>query len=100
MRAGLRRVAAVSAAVTGLDVTTLAALRRLGLPVPAADALAVGAASVASWSLHRRVTFAHDPYVRWIGQPGAFAVIAAATGALDVVVTSAFRGRAVPGKAV
>src|SRR5680860_1473314 len=100
MRPGLHRMVAVTAAVTGLDLSTLATLRRAGLPVPVADAVAVGTASVASWSLHRRVTFADDPYVRWVGQPRAFAAIAAVTGAVDVAVTSAYRGRTVRGKAV
>ena len=92
-RRHLRRFARVSAAVTALDVATLlAASRSTGLPVAGADALAVAVASVASFTLHRRVTFGDDPFVRWVHRPGVFALTALGTGALDVGLTGLLAG--------
>jgi putative flippase GtrA len=90
VRRRFRRFAAVSVVVTAVDVVVLALLRNLGLPVVAADVVAVVAASLLSFLLHRSVSLADDPFVRWVGQPGTFAFTALLAGALDVAVTTAF----------
>ena len=85
----------MSAAVTTIDVTTLLAARALGGLAPRpADVVAVAVASAASFSLHRRVTFADDPYVRWVHRREVFAVTALGTGAIDVAVTGLLAGPA------
>ena len=89
MKQGLRRFVAVSIVVTLVDLGVLLAGRSLGLVVPLADAVAVVAASGVSWVLHRTITLADDPFVRWVRQPRAFVGAALLAGALDVVVTSA-----------
>ena len=88
MRHGLRRFVAVSAAVTIVDLGVLLAGRVLGLAVAPADAVAVVAASAVSWLLHRTVTLAEEPFVRWVRQPRAFVVTAVVVGAIDVAVTT------------
>lgn len=92
-RRQLRRLARVSAAATALDVGTLLAVGgRQGLDVVPADTVAVAVASASSFTLHRRVTFGDDPYVRWAHRPGVFAVTALAAGAVDVGITSLLAG--------
>jgi dolichyl-phosphate beta-glucosyltransferase len=88
VRSRFRRFAAVSTCITLLDVAVLVALRAAGLPVLVADLLAVVVASAASWLLHRGVSFADDPFVRWVRQPGAFVWAAIAAGAVDVAWTT------------
>ena len=85
----LRRLAAVGLVVTAVDVAALVALRLgLGLPAALADALAVLAAAVLSRRAHRRVTFADEPRVRWVEEPGAFVRVTILAGAVDVAVVS------------
>jgi len=92
-RRRLRRFARVSAAVTTLDLTTLVvASRGAGLDPGRADALAVAVASATSFTLHRRVTFGDDPYVRWVRRPGVFALTAVVAGTVDVAATAALAG--------
>jgi len=92
-RRHLRRLARVSASVTALDVGTLLAVGgRRGLDIVPADAVAVAVASASSFTLHRRVTFGDDPYVRWAHRPGVFTVTALAAGAVDVGITSLLAG--------
>jgi putative flippase GtrA len=83
----LRRFASVGALVTAADLGLLAALRHGGdVPLPLADAAAVTAASVLSFTLHRSVTFADDPYVRWVQRPLSFAFVSSVAGLVDVGV--------------
>jgi putative flippase GtrA len=84
----------VSAAVTAIDASVLLLGRGVGAPVVAADALAVVVASASSFTLHRRVTFGDDPYVRWVRRPGVFAATAVGAGSVDVVLTRAVAGPA------
>jgi putative flippase GtrA len=89
-RRPLRRFAAVSGVVTAVDVGVLVALARgAEVPVVAADAVAVGVASVASWLLHREVAGSGDPFARWSERPLAFVGTAVLAGALDVAVVAA-----------
>ena len=61
----------------------------------------MAAASALSWRLHRGVTFADDPFVRWARQPRTFVAIATVAGAVDVAIVSRARGRNVlPAKVV
>lgn len=88
MRRRVRRFAAVSTLVTAADLLVLWAARGAGYPVAVADVLAVVVASLLSWLLHRFVTLADDPYLRWVRQPRTFVVVALVAGAVDVVVTT------------
>lgn len=90
MRRWLRRFAAVTLVVTALDVAVLLGLRLgTGMPVLAADAIAVTLAAVASYALHRAVTFADDPHHRWVHRTRLFVAAACAAGLVDVVVLRA-----------
>jgi dolichyl-phosphate beta-glucosyltransferase len=93
VRSRFRRFAAVSTCITLLDVAILVALRAAGLPVLLADLVAVVVASVVSWLLHRGVSFADDPFVRWVRQPGVFVWAAIAAGAVDVAWTTTIAWR-------
>jgi dolichyl-phosphate beta-glucosyltransferase len=90
VRSRFRRFAAVSTCITLLDIAVLAVARAAGAPVAVADLAAVAVASVASWVLHRSVSFADDPFVRWVRQPGVFFASAVGAGAVDVVWTTSF----------
>lgn len=93
-RRTLRRFARVSAVVTALDVTTLlVASASTHVSVAAADGLAVAIASASSFTLHRRVTFGDDPYVRWVHRPRLFARTALVAGIVDVGLTGLLAGR-------
>jgi dolichyl-phosphate beta-glucosyltransferase len=83
-----RRFAPVSLVVTAADLAALAVARTTGLHVVAADAVAVVAASLLSFVLHRRYSLADDPFVRWVRQPRTFVVTAVLAGVVDVAVTS------------
>src|SRR5688572_22128140 len=83
----LQRLAAVSLIPSLADVGLLVLLRQgLGWMLVAADLVAITAASLLSYVLHRRVTFRSDPYVRWVQVPPAFVAVAAVAALVDVVV--------------
>jgi dolichyl-phosphate beta-glucosyltransferase len=84
----LRRFAAVSTVVTVIDVLVLAFARDAGRSVAVADAAAVAIASLVSWLLHRNVTLADDPFVRWVRQPSTFVATASLAGGVDVLMTT------------
>jgi len=88
VRPRFRRFAAVSTFVTIIDLAALGGLHAAGLPVVAADAVAVIGASLLSWLLHRALSFADDPFVRWVRQPGTFVFSAFGAGLVDVAWTS------------
>ena len=88
MRQRLRRFAAVTTIVTAVDLGLLALLRAAGLAVAPADAASVLVASVASFGLHRAVTLADEPRLRWVRQPRLFVRTALLAGAVDVAVTT------------
>src|SRR5439155_733120 len=80
-----RRFAAVGILSTTVDVGILCALRLgAGIPVIFADAVSITAAAAVSYSLHRAVTFADDPHVRWVREGTTFAWVTLVAGALDV----------------
>lgn len=87
MRERLRRFASIGLIATLVDIgVLLLAARVLGLIVVAADAVALLVAALVSFWLHRQITFAGDPAVRWVHRPLAFVLTAVAAGAVDVVV--------------
>lgn len=87
MTGRLRRLAIVALVPTVLDVALLVVLRQgLGWVLVAADVVAIAAASVLSYVLHRTVTFRSDPFVRWVRMPAAFVAVAAVAGLVDVAV--------------
>ena len=86
----LRRFVLVGVVATLVDLGLLLSLRfSAGWPVPAADAVAVAAATLVSWLLQSSLTFPGDPALRWYRRVGAY--VAAGTMALvaDVVVLTA-----------
>lgn len=84
-----RRFVLVGVVVTALDVGLFVVLRQhVGWSVPAADAAAVGVATLVSWVLHGSITFAGDPRVRWYRRTGTFAVAALAALVADVAVVT------------
>lgn len=87
MKQRLRRFASIGLIATAVDVGLLLAFARgLGLIVVVADALALALAAGVSFALHRQITFAGDPSVRWVHRPGAFVMGATVAGAVDVLV--------------
>ncbi len=90
MRQRLRRFASIGLIATLVDVgTLLVGVLALGLIVVVADALALLLAALVSFWLHRLITFAGDPGVRWVHRPLAFVLTAVAAGTVDVVVLRA-----------
>ena len=87
MRRRLRRFASIGLISTLVDVGVLVLLARgLGLIVVAADVGALVAAAAVSFALHRQITFAGDPSVRWVQHPLAFVLTATVAGVVDVAV--------------
>jgi len=87
VRGRLRRLALVALVPTVVDVTLLVVLRQqLGWILVLADLVAIAAASLLSYVLHRIVTFRSDPFVRWVRMPWAFAAVAVAAAVVDVLV--------------
>jgi putative flippase GtrA len=83
----LRRFAAVGALITALDVGVVLALRLgVGVPVVVADTIAITVAAVASYVLHRVLTFADDPFVRWVRDPATFTAITVGAGLVDILL--------------
>jgi putative flippase GtrA len=77
----------VAVVPTAIDVGLLVFFRQtLGWPLLVADLLAIAAASVVSYGLHRVATYRSDPYFRWVRYPLAFAAIALIAGVTDAVV--------------
>ncbi len=90
MTGRLRRLAVVALVPTLVDIGLLVLLRQqLGWILVVADLVAIAAASIVSYLLHRRVTFRSDPYVRWVEVPPAFVGIAVVAALVDVVVLRA-----------
>lgn len=90
LRHRLRRFALAGSVATAVDVAVLVALRLgAGLPVVVADAVSVALAAAVSYGLHRAVTFADDPYVRWVHQTRLFAAVAAVALVIDVGILRA-----------
>ena len=90
MRRRLRRFGSVGLAVTVIDVGLLLVLRLgTGMPVIAADAVSITVAAWASYLLHRTITFADDPHLRWVKEPATFAWVTVTAGLVDILVVRA-----------
>jgi putative flippase GtrA len=86
----LGRFASIGLLATTVDVALLVVgVRALGLIVVVADVLALVVAGAVSFLLHRRITFARQPAVRWVRRPLAFVLVASVAGAVDVLVLRA-----------
>jgi len=87
VRGRLRRFAVIAILVTCLDFGLLVVLRlAVGLPVIVADAISIALAACASYGLHRAISFAQDPQLRWVREPGTFAWATLVAGVVDVAV--------------
>ncbi|MGH9288831.1 MAG: glycosyltransferase [Acidimicrobiales bacterium] len=90
MSGRIRRFAVVALVPTAVDVGLLVLFRQaLGWILVVADLLAIAAASILSYVLHRVVTFRSDPYVRWVEVPAAFVGVASLAALVDVMVLRA-----------
>lgn len=90
MKPRLGRFASIGLLATTVDVAVLVlGVRVLGLIVVAADVLALVVAGAVSFLLHRRITFARQPAVRWVRRPLAFVLVASVAGLVDVLVLRA-----------
>ena len=86
----LRRFVLVGVVATLVDLGLLLSLRySAGWPVPAADAVAVAAATLVSWLLQSSLTFPGDPALRWYRRVGAYVAAAAMALVADVAVLTA-----------
>lgn len=86
MRSRLRRFAAVGVVATAVDVALVVTLHAAGLAIVWADLVALSAAAVVSYSLHRFVTLRNDPFVRWLHHVWLFVLVAVIAGAVDIGV--------------
>jgi dolichyl-phosphate beta-glucosyltransferase len=89
----LQRFAAVGSVVTLADLGAFLLLATaVGWAPLVAGAAALAVATVASWGLHRAITFADDPFARWTEQPRRFFGAAALGAALDLTTLTAVLG--------
>jgi len=85
MRSVLGRFAGVGLVVTAVDLTLLLALYLgAGWSLVAADAAAITVAALTSYGANRTLTFRNDPFVRWVYQPWAVAVVVVVAGLADL----------------
>ena len=83
----LRRFAVVGLLATAADVALLVLLTGpMGVPALLAGAVSILVAAAASYSLHRAVTFAHDPQRRFVDEPLAYLGVTAVAGMVDLAV--------------
>ncbi len=97
MRSFLSRFLAVAVVATAVDVGVYALLRGSDFAIAPANLIALVAAAVVSYGLHRSVTLRDSPFVRWLHQPPVFIGLAVFAGAIDMVLVFAFGG-SVPAK--
>jgi putative flippase GtrA len=80
------RFALVGLTSTVVDYGLAVGLSEVGFPRVVADLVALVIASVASLTLHSRVTLRGDQLDRWIRQPPVFFTVALVAGAVDMAV--------------
>jgi len=85
-----RRFLVVGVIATTLDVTLFVLLHKIGWSLILANVLALNAAALIAWPLHRLFTLADDPFTRWIGSPGVFGFMVVAAGLVDIGVVCLF----------
>ena len=90
MKFRIQRFLAVGIIATALDVSLFVFLHKIGWSLVLANVLALNAAALLAWPLHRLFTFADDPFTRWIGSPGVFGFMVVTAGLVDTGVVCVF----------
>lgn len=90
MKFRIQRFLAVGIIATALDVSLFVFLHKIGWSLVLANVLALNAAALLAWPLHRLFTFADDPFTRWIGSPGVFGFMVVTAGLVDTGVVCLF----------
>jgi len=90
MKFRFRRFLVVGIIATTLDVTLFVLLHKIGWSLILANVLALNAAALVAWPLHRLFTLADDPFTRWIGSPGVFGFMVVTAGLVDIGVIHLF----------
>jgi len=90
MKFRIQRFLVVGIIATALDVSLFVFLHKIGWSLVLANVLALNAAALLAWPLHRLFTFADDPFTRWIGSPGVFGFMVVTAGLVDTGVVCVF----------
>ena len=90
MKFRIQRFLVVGIIATALDVSLFVFLHKIGWSLVLANVLALNAAALLAWPLHRLFTFADDPFTRWIGSPGVFGFMVVTAGLVDTGVVCLF----------
>jgi len=90
MKFRIQRFLVVGIIATALDVSLFVFLHKIGWSLVLANVLALNAAALLAWPLHRLFTFAGDPFTRWIGSPGVFGFMVVTAGLVDTGVVCVF----------
>ena len=90
MKFRIQRFLVVGIIATALDVSLFVFLHQIGWPLVLANVLALNAAALLAWPLHRLFTLADDPFTRWIGSPGVFGFMVVTAGLVDTGVVYIF----------
>ena len=90
MKFRIQRFLVVGIIATALDVSLFVFLHQIGWSLVLANVLALNAAALLAWPLHRLFTLAEDPFTRWIGSPGVFGFMVVTAGLVDTGVVYIF----------
>ncbi len=90
MKFRIQRFLVVGIIATALDVSFFVFLHQIGWSLVLANVLALNAAALLAWPLHRLFTLADDPFTRWIGSPGVFGFMVVTAGLVDTGVVYIF----------
>ena len=90
MKFRIRRFVVVGVTATTLDVALFVLLHQAGASLLLANVVALNAAALVAWPLHRLFTLADDPFTRWIGSPGIFGFMVVTAGLVDTGVVHLF----------
>ena len=90
MKFRIQRFLVVGIIATALDVSLFVFLHQIGWSLVLANVLALNAAALLAWPLHRLFTLADDPFTRWIGSPGVFGFMVVTAGLVDTGVVYIF----------
>ena len=90
MKFRIQRFFVVGIIATALDVSFFVFLHQIGWSLVLANVLALNAAALLAWPLHRLFTLADDPFTRWIGSPGVFGFMVVTAGLVDTGVVYIF----------
>ena len=90
MKFRIRRFVVVGVTATTLDIALFALLHQAGASLFLANVIALNAAALVAWPLHRLFTLADDPFTRWIGSPGIFGFMVVTAGLVDTGILYLF----------